>query len=523
MHATMTSFITGVVCAGLIAGCTKPEPESETPEADPKAQVAKVDEKGAAEKATAEDTPAAAAAAVDPWALPPAPPKNVYNGPLFAMSRDYPDPPATAPANLPWHVALGNAQITTQNAAKYAAAAKAYVAQQGMKTLLFDYPQWDAAQAGWYNVPWLTNVREPILGTYLGSTFPPEMFPQSGLKTTMSTLVLVYYDKVAAGVAQKLWGKSGMNPVPGMKSGGAQYAEGSVIVKAAYSTAGAQDWPPMAGAQVQQVYANIDGDMHQNPKLLDVSLFQFDIIVKDSQSSPKSQWVFMTLVYDPSVQSNDPWDKLVPLGVMWGNDPGINSPVDCDPLKPGSCPALSENWINPAAPLYSKETLGWGGRMSGPNDGAVNLNNAIQKADGTIVPFDGRLAMSSCMGCHGSAEYEQGDFLLPAVNHCDAATDRCAPVLADCTGNTCKVTNNPGPTSRMVFHAPGGKDWSRWFQSRPGNVAQNPPAIALDYGMNNAFKALPTWFNETGQGAKNKFASKLADYRGVPRALLKRK
>ena len=52
---------------------------------------------------------------------------------------------------------------------------------------------------------------------------------------------------------------------------------------------------------------------------------------------------------------------------------------------------------------------------------------------------------------------------------------------------------------------------------------RNPPATALDYGMNLAFKALPTWLKANGQAAKSRFAHKLSDYRGVPMSLVRRR
>ena len=87
----------------------------------------------------------------------------------------------------------------------------------------------------------------------------------------------------------------------------------------------------------------------------------------------------------------------MPLGAMWGNDPNVKSPQGCDYLKPGGCPALAQTWINPVAPLYSKETLGWGGRLSGPNDGSVDINAVVQQSNGTLTKYPGRYAMSSCM------------------------------------------------------------------------------------------------------------------------------
>ena len=92
------------------------------------------------------------------------------------------------------------------------------------------------------------------------------------------------------------------------------------------------------------------------------SCFQFDIIVKDTQSGPQGP-AGVYACYDKDAPGTDFWDKMVPLGVLChgGNDPEATSPNQ-----------LMENSISPAAPAYAKMTLGWQGRLSGPNDGALN-------------------------------------------------------------------------------------------------------------------------------------------------------
>ena len=290
-----------------------------------------------------------------------------------------------------------------------------------------------------------------------------------------------------------------MNPVPGLEAGDAQFAEGGLIVKPALTTADASLWAPMDGAVSWPLYTSPDGSAPVSK--FDAQFFQFDIIVKDSVSSPKSEWIFMTLVYDKDAEGSDNWDKMVPLGVMWGNDPDVNSPIDCNYLPPDqTCPTLSETWINPEAPIYAKETLGWGGRLSGPNDGAVDINASVLQSDGSFKAYDGRYAMSSCMGCHGSASYEMGSFLLPSP--------------AVCKNESCQPTVND-KTQGLVYYPAGTAEFLEWFQDRPGTEPQVSGTIALDYGMNYAFKALPQWYNQTGQTGLMNFVGSFNDYRGI--------
>jgi hypothetical protein len=243
-----------------------------------------------------------------------------------------------------------------------------------------------------------------------------------------------------------------------------QFVEGAVVVKLAFVNVTSADWPVLQGTAEWPLYVPIPTKDDPTPPALTTSSFmQFDIIVKDTKSSPKTGWVFSTLVYDVKA-SGDGWDKMVPLGAMWGNDPEVNSAANPDaPLK--------KNWINPNAPPYSTATLGWGNRLSGPNDGA---RNDIM-VNGKAMP---NAPDSSCMSCHGPAEWQMKSFLLPSYPNL-----KPPPSFKPC-GKQGQYICSP---------APGSPDWMRWFQSRPGNVPQDAGTIPLDYDMVFAFKSLPHW------------------------------
>lgn len=435
----------------------------------------------------------------DPFSDPAAPPSSEYEGPLFQMSVDYPTGGAPDLGTTPWQDAIGSEEIDVDNAESYVEALKAQI-EPDMATLLFDFEEWDASSAGWYNQPWLSTIRDGIHGTYIGSEFPAAMFPKSGLRAPMTTHVLVYYDEQAAYSLGSVWDEAGD---PSLSSREGQFAEGAIIVKPAFTTANPSTWPPMADGFSWTLWGSptsAEESTGTDRELIDTTLFQFDIIVKDTQSSPESQWVFSTLVYDKDADGTV-WDKMVPLGVMWGNDPSVNSPIDCNYLPSvDNCPTLSETWINPDAPLYSMETLGWGGRLSGPNDGAVDINAAIYQGEGDpAAPYPDRYAMSSCMSCHGPAEFESESFLLPVPPEC--ADDACRPTV--------------DKDGRVVYYKAGSTEFMQWFQNRPGDVPQDLDAIALDYDMNLAFKALPQWFKGTGQSGNLNFVEDFNDYRGI--------
>ncbi len=409
------------------------------------------------------------------------PPRSQYSGPLFKLNHAWPTRPLPPLKNAPWQEAIHNQPINVHNAAAYAAALKQAVAANG-RQLIEHYDQWNAARAGWYNEPWLGSEREAIRGTYAAGEFGPSIFPGTGLRTTFDTHVLTYYDQRAAYSLYHFWGASAMQPT--LDTTNAQFEQGAIIVKAAVfaSTDPSKKlgwWDAMKGAQVWNMYLPVGKS--STPRVWPGYVAQFDIIVKDSQSSPTTGWVFMTLVYDSNAPGKDVWDKMVPLGVQWGNDPEA---VKADmPLK--------ENWINPAAPKYSTQTLGWGGRLSGPNDGGRN-DIAV---DGKPMPNE---PDSGCMSCHSTSQWNTAkgrmtSFLLPSI-----ATDS-PPYF-----QTCGSDGKPDPKGSFICSpAPGSTAWMKWFQNRPGDVAMDPGSFATDFDEVFSFKSLPMWCKATQAQCKS--------------------
>ena len=420
------------------------------------------------------------------------PPASEYSGPLFKLSHHY---PAHAPVPaMPWRAAIQGGPITTQNAGVYAQALKDAIGPD-MKVLLQDYPNWNAAQRGWYNEPWLAAEREAIHGMYVGSgSLDTSLFAASGLTRPITTYVLTYYDKTAATMLNKVWGRTAMKP--NLTKTSTQFTEGSLIIKAAFITADAKLWPVMAGSLTWPLYITADATTGQldQPAVLPASLMQFDIIVKDSVAAPKTGWVFSTLVYDQRIPPgpNGVWDQMVVLGAQWGNDPQAN-----DPNNPR--PALQENWNNPAAPAYGGATFGWGERLSGPNDGAMNDISFVQNGP---RQFSHNAKNSSCMSCHSSAQWNakqrsMPSFLLPLMTASPDPNGAGAPYL-----------NSPAPGSAL---------WMKWFQNRQGNEPMDAGSVATDFDMVLPFKSLPQWaaaMKAAGTGTAHSGKLRAKDYNG---------
>lgn len=411
-----------------------------------------------------EKTEAVAAAGVNPFQShrDSVPSKEQYSGPLFTLSHDYPDT-ASAIVTPPWQQALGGKPISSANAMNYVNALKNYVAPT-ITQFLFDRQNWNSANAGWYQEPWTGSIREAILGTYVGSGFGPGTF--TSLSQPMTTYVLTFYDKRAAYTLGQIWGRTASQP--NLQNNAAQFTEGSVIVKFAFTTANYPDWSVMQDGLVFPIYDT--STVYTDPvyKVRNVTFFQFDIIVKDTKTAPKTGWVFSTLVYDKNAPGKTAWDKMVPLGAQWGNDPDVNSTKN--PSQP-----LMENVINPKAPPYSTETLGWGGRLSGPNDGAV-IPIAYDSSTNTTYT---NLKASSCMSCHSPAQDQFNSFLLPG----------------------------PFPVSNsdtLAIFTPGGAQWMRWFRDNEGDVPFDNGQVGLDFDMVTAFKSILAYQNTLSPAARSK-------------------
>lgn len=458
--------------------------------------------------------PSEAMAAVGPYDPPAVGIPQGYVG--FQGSYDYPiDNPPPPQDGYPWTKVLNGKPISQETALQYMEVVKNYIAED-MISLLSDTGKqgessnWNPDQRGWYNEPWLSSIRGGIHGVYTGSTcFSPILFPKSNLKEPFTTYVYVLYDKVAGTSLENVWGASD-GIFPSFANNAAQFPEGSIIVKAALSTAMEDEWEPMTGALSWDIYTEPfdckSGQQEKKAKVFPVNFFQFDIIVKDSIAEPKTGWVFSTLTYDKDVAVESKtveniWnDQMVFLGAMWGNDPDV-----VDPTAP-----LSETWINPDAPIYAKETLGWGGRLSGPNDGAVQ-NPPYATCSGAgcdpakpcqgktcdYVPVSGpNLAMSSCMSCHSTAQYVMKSFLLPEPLHAVASNGTPIPALIPVNRserNRC-YDSKANQDCQQVFYDQGSQAWMTWFQDLSGDEPKDTGVTsAADYDMNFPFKSLGYW------------------------------
>lgn len=249
----------------------------------------------------------------------------------------------------------------------------------------------------WFHTPWLHAGhagREYKHGLTRERTSQPEEL-QEGVAKYFQNWGVGFYNEVAASQLGKIW-KDYCNPsLKALRE--LDFPEGSVSFKVLFTEASEAEIDALAGAPKWTAHIHPEGvyperdPMHEKLNVCDVtescprelrevSLLQIDVAVKDKRA-PDTGWVFGTFAYDHRVDAEDPWSKLRPISIGWGNDPSVVDGSD-----------LEENRINVDfyGVFYGWEErvhLGWGGRANGPVDNP----------------------RSSCVACHGSAQFPRSD------------------------------------------------------------------------------------------------------------------
>lgn len=281
-----------------------------------------------------------------------------WTGPVFVLSQDYPAvapaPPALPP---PWKgVDFRTSPVT------YARAVLRY-AMQG--NVAVDWRGQDNAVRPWYHAPWMhrgSRGREFVHGlTRERDSGPGDLHPNQ--TSTFQNWAVSLYNEPGGFVLGRVWADPDA-PDPAQ----ARFPEGTVAIKLLFTLATTDEVPTLLGAPEWEAFVGTPQQIRT------VRLLQVDLAVRDDRADDTTGWVFGTFVYDPDARGTAgmrPWDKLTPVGIMWGNDPGLL----------GTAQPLQESRINPRA-QHLVTHLGWEGRLNGPVDNPD----------------------SSCLSCHGAAQ-----------------------------------------------------------------------------------------------------------------------
>lgn len=305
-----------------------------------------------------------------------------WTGKVFEPSYSFPqtEPPVSA---KPWDLI-----DFRSDAAGYMRAVLAHVLEGQ------DRSTWrvqDNAVRKWYHAPWMGpggNGREFINGlTRERSSRAGELGP--GQSSCRQNWAVSFYNPEGGYALGRVWrpvvagsGDPDLSTLP--------FHPGTVVAKLLFTEADETEVPILAGAP--SVQANIHEDKNpaddQCPSatigtppapaprvVATLRLLQVDVAVREPRADPTTGWVFGTFVYNGAKPGADPWTKLDPVGLMWGNDPQLTDEDAASGKKPAQGVVLSDFGFD--------RHFGRGGRMNGPVDNPV----------------------SSCLSCHSTAQW----------------------------------------------------------------------------------------------------------------------
>ncbi len=418
---------------------------------------------GLGSAAHAQSTAQAPAQGTEAYANAVSAPPPGWKGPTFQLSHDY---PAKAPGDCtektcPW---LFNKKVQFDatpgsKAAQWNAAWAEYMQRildyvsHGQDRQLDNAAGWQVKVGGttrWFHVPWmafdptrgrefvhgLTNERTAVLSDFLGTDVQVlkglNTLPLKGTRQTQKgfeTWAFGVYNEWGGYAIGQSWdpaGKPRVKAVNGMpQPAGLPFPNGTLVAKLLFTTATPKDVPYLQGSPVWQAHRHVEKDnqFQCERAVQEVRLVQLDIAVVDPDSP--TRWVFGTFAYDGTRKGNTVWDRLVPVGVQWGNDPWTFPAVPATGSQP-----IVQSVLNQKMGIY--QHFGCNGRLAGPVDNKL----------------------SSCMACHANG------YVPPAgMKAADNSTPPLFGFAGQCTthspDNANYFTNNQFPMAYSGGQYPG--------------------------------------------------------------------
>lgn len=285
-----------------------------------------------------------------------------WTGPVFQLSQTYPDS-LPSPETLPWTTI----DFKTDPLA-YTLALRDYVFQ-GNVNPSDPNATWviqNNTVRKWYHAPWMDsppNGREFIHGlTRELTSVAGQLAKNPPQNKTISNWAVGFYNAPGGFVFGQVWCDPTNPTLTPIK-----FPEGTVTGKLLFTTAPLSQVPFLAGSVQWQANVNQPTSAPRTPQT--VRLLQIDLAVRDSRNTATG-WVFGTLIYNSANGSANPWENMQPVGLMWGDDPGVTPTVG----------TIKQSWLNPATANLMQH-YGWAERLNGPVDNPL----------------------SSCLSCHATA------------------------------------------------------------------------------------------------------------------------
>lgn len=238
------------------------------------------------------------------------------------------------------------------------------------------------AEASWWIAPWMdfgTKGREPMAGlTKERGPDPGDLAPNSG-KNHQVWAIGWYNARGAYALGQVFADPCNPKVLAGQDGKAFTFPDGSATFKFLFTTASVSEVTYLEGAPT--IKALIGG-----PNPTEMRLLQVDVAVRDSQAT-KTGWVFGTYIWMAPTKGDKLFDNLVPVGLMWANDPEAQNAVfSGNAVLPSTRlnPDLAGHvWQSSGQAWPDRPYPGFQGRLNGPADNW----------------------RSSCVACHASAQY----------------------------------------------------------------------------------------------------------------------
>jgi len=241
------------------------------------------------------------------------------------------------------------------NPQEYMAAVKAYILEGNVEV---DWDVGNNAVRTWYHAPWLhfgDRGREPIHGLTQEKTAEPlELHAQQSDQAF--NWAVNFFNAPGGYTIGKVW-KDQSKP----DTESVRFPVGTLTAKMLFSSATVDQVPYVDGSKVWMAQIN-----RQGSEPVEMRLLQLDFGIRDSRADSHTGWVFGTFLYQSDEPGDSVYDRLIPVGLHWGNDPD-RTESDFEQNKP-----LEEGWVNPRVAALvrhlPRKWLGLWGRMNGPVD-----------------------------------------------------------------------------------------------------------------------------------------------------------
>lgn len=315
-----------------------------------------------------------------------------------------------------------------------------------------DFRVEDNKTRNWYHMPWQhysNNGREGFHGLTKEAPVKPLQLASTQNYSTSGAWAVGFFNDIAGYTIGQVW-KDHDNPDVTAMGGG--FKHGAVLFKILFLSMpqeiAEKQVPFLQNGIWWDAYATYNFATNERTHIK-AALIQMDVMIRDERAP--NGWVFGNFQYNGKMNKANKWENLVPVGIMWGEDPENNTNAsNPTPKQTIINTKLIETIINPDSTELPPTHLGWNSRLNGPVDNP----------------------MSSCYSCHATAEYPQGSPISPLFDPDSAKA-------------------NP----------PGSPGWMRWFSNlKCGVPFDGPPHHSTDFclQMAEAIQNFTSWKDTEG-------------------------